>query len=203
MATQQKVISAAHRQINAVVLSAGLMEKTVKVRIGTQKWNAHIKKNFNKKAHLLVHDPASSLRTGDIVAVVSGWRTSRHVHHVVDHIIAPFGAPIEERPRVPSEEERIMERVEKKRLKDERRMVRRGNIVKGDNAGEMLQESVQEVATPVVEAVQKAPKVVKAKVVQAIPEEIWPQPIPAETTTTEQTTPKKPEAQQQKKSWWG
>jgi len=48
MATQQKVASAAvhgvHRQIHAVVVSAGLMEKTVKVRVATQKWNSHIKK---------------------------------------------------------------------------------------------------------------------------------------------------------------
>jgi len=47
MATQQKIASAGHgvyKQLNAVVVSAGLMEKTVKVRIATQKWNSHIKK---------------------------------------------------------------------------------------------------------------------------------------------------------------
>lgn len=40
----QKLAASASRQINAVVVSAGLMEKTVKVRIGQQKWNAHIRK---------------------------------------------------------------------------------------------------------------------------------------------------------------
>jgi len=34
----------AQRTINAVVVSAGLMQKTVKVRIGTQEWNSHIRK---------------------------------------------------------------------------------------------------------------------------------------------------------------
>ncbi len=42
----QKLATAATRQINAVVVSAGLMEKTVKVRIGTQKWNNHIRKVY-------------------------------------------------------------------------------------------------------------------------------------------------------------
>lgn len=32
------------RDITAVVVSAGLMQKTVKVRVGTQKWNSHIRK---------------------------------------------------------------------------------------------------------------------------------------------------------------
>jgi hypothetical protein len=39
-----KVAASASRQINAVVVSAGLMEKTVKVRVGVQKWNNHIRK---------------------------------------------------------------------------------------------------------------------------------------------------------------
>jgi hypothetical protein len=47
MATKQ--VAAAlptERLINAVVISSGLMEKTVKVRIASQKWNAHIRKVF-------------------------------------------------------------------------------------------------------------------------------------------------------------
>jgi hypothetical protein len=40
----QKVAASASRQINAVVVSAGLMQKTVKVRVGVQKWNNHIRK---------------------------------------------------------------------------------------------------------------------------------------------------------------
>lgn len=40
----QKIAGAMTRQTNAVVVSAGLMEKTVKVRVGVQKWNKHIGK---------------------------------------------------------------------------------------------------------------------------------------------------------------
>lgn len=45
MATKiPKLAASAQRQINAVVVSSGLMSKTVKVRIGLQKWNKHIGK---------------------------------------------------------------------------------------------------------------------------------------------------------------
>jgi hypothetical protein len=40
----QKIAASVTRQTNAVVISAGLMEKTVKVRVGVQKWNKHIGK---------------------------------------------------------------------------------------------------------------------------------------------------------------
>ncbi|KAH8661630.1 hypothetical protein BGZ60DRAFT_455675 [Tricladium varicosporioides] len=120
----QKLAASASRQINAVVVSSGLMNKTVKVRIGVQKWNKHIQKDFNHTSHLLVHDPASSLRTGDIISISPGWRTSKNVHHVVREIIAPFGEPIEGRPPVPSEEERMAVREAKKAAKQERRRVR-------------------------------------------------------------------------------
>jgi len=112
------------RTLNAVVISSGLMQKTVKVRIGTQQWNNHIRKHFSLDEHLLVHDPASSLRTGDIISIQAGWRVSKHVHHVVSSIIAPFGSSIEERPAVPTEEERLAEREKKRAAKDERRRMR-------------------------------------------------------------------------------
>jgi small subunit ribosomal protein S17 len=153
--------SASH-QINAVVVSSGLMNKTVKVRVGVQKWNKHIQKvcsqslvyliltfneynisygrwerwkyiltlprpqDFNHTSHLLVHDPASSLRTGDIISISPGWRVSKNVHHVVKHIIAPFGEPIEARPPVPTEEERLEMRIVKRRAKVNRRNEERG-----------------------------------------------------------------------------
>ncbi|RDL31845.1 uncharacterized protein BP5553_09247 [Venustampulla echinocandica] len=117
----QKLAASAQRQINAVVVSSGLMNKTVRARIGVQKWNNHIRKDFNHKQHVLVHDPASSLRTGDIISISPGWRVSKRVHHVVRNIIAPFGEPIEARPPVPSEEERMAERERKRAAKEERR----------------------------------------------------------------------------------
>jgi hypothetical protein len=39
-----KIAASASRQTNAVVISAGLMEKTVKVRVGVLKWNSYIGK---------------------------------------------------------------------------------------------------------------------------------------------------------------
>lgn len=123
-----QVAKAARRvthELHGVVVSAGLMEKTVKVRVGGQKWNKIVNKWFADPKHYLVHDPNSSLRTGDVVAIVPGWPTSQHKRHVIKHIIAPYGTPIEERPPVPSLEERIAEREAKKAAKDERRAARR------------------------------------------------------------------------------
>ncbi|CAM1503715.1 Fc.00g013060.m01.CDS01 [Cosmosporella sp. VM-42] len=123
-----QVAKAARRvthELHGVVVSAGLMQKTVKVRVGGQKWNKIVNKWFADPKHYLVHDPSSSLRTGDVVSIVPGWPTSQHKRHVVKHIIAPYGVPIEERPPVPSLEERIAERDAKKGAKDERRAARR------------------------------------------------------------------------------
>ena len=80
--------------------------------------------NFNHREHLLVHDPRESLRTGDIVSISPGWRTSKHVKHVVNSIIAPFGEPIDARPPIPSREELIAEREAKKSKKAERKKLR-------------------------------------------------------------------------------
>jgi hypothetical protein len=59
------------------------------------------------------------------VAITPGWRTSQHKRHVVKHIIAPAAVPVEERPPVPTEEERTKTREAKKEAKDERRRLRR------------------------------------------------------------------------------
>ncbi|KAI9904543.1 hypothetical protein N3K66_001072 [Trichothecium roseum] len=112
-------------ELHGVVVSAGLMQKTVKVRVGGQKWNKIVNKHFPDPKNYLVHDPNSSLRTGDVVSIVPGWPTSQHKRHVVKQIIAPRGVPIEERPPVPTLEERIEEREAKKAAKDARRLARR------------------------------------------------------------------------------
>lgn len=72
-----------------------------------------------------MHDPNNSLKTGDVVAITPGWRTSSHKRHVVKHIIAPAFTPIEERPPVPTLEERITAYETKKAAKDERRKARK------------------------------------------------------------------------------
>ncbi|KAK6579915.1 hypothetical protein PZA11_007623 [Diplocarpon coronariae] len=133
--SQPKVLASATRQINAVVVSAGLMQKTVKARIGVQKWNNHIKKKFNLMSNVLVRDPNSSLRIGDIISISPGWRYSKRVHHVVNSIVAPFGARVEERPSVPTLEERLEEREKKRRAKEERKRIARGGKPKEVKVG--------------------------------------------------------------------
>lgn len=72
----------------------------------------------------MVHDPNDSLRTGDVVAITPGERNSKHKRHVVKHIIAPAGTPIEERPPVPTEEERWAAATAKAEAKLQRRALR-------------------------------------------------------------------------------
>lgn len=85
-----------------------------------------------------MHDPRSSLRTGDIIEISPGWRISRNVRHVVNRIIAPFGEPIEARPSVMSEVERVQERRRKKEDKDRRRG-KLGELLEGE--GEVKAEA--------------------------------------------------------------
>lgn len=68
-----------------------------------------------------MRDPNSSLRTGDVISITPGVRYSKHVHHVVSSILAPFGTPVSERAPVPTEEERMEALRSHKLAKDERR----------------------------------------------------------------------------------
>ncbi|KAK6213020.1 ribosomal protein S17 [Colletotrichum tabaci] len=123
-----QVIAAARqvvRELHGVVVSAGLMQKTVKVRVGGQQWKQAVQKMFTRPKDYLVHDPNSSLRTGDVVSIVPGWRTSPLKRHVVKSIIAPHGIPISERPPIPSEEERISAKIQKREAKVARRTTRK------------------------------------------------------------------------------
>ncbi|XXH01142.1 hypothetical protein Hte_007495 [Hypoxylon texense] len=109
------------KEMHGIVVSAGLMDKTVKVRLGGLRWEPRVQKWFKEPRFKLVHDPRNSVRQGDVVAITSSWRVSQHVRHVVKHIIAPHGEGIDERPAVPTLEERIAERAAKRAAKDERR----------------------------------------------------------------------------------
>lgn len=60
-----------------------------------------------------------------MVAIAPGWRSSTTKRHVVKHIIAPAGIPIEDRPPVPTLEERVEAYETKKAAKDERRAARK------------------------------------------------------------------------------
>ncbi|KAH0423851.1 ribosomal protein s17 [Colletotrichum camelliae] len=116
------------RELHGVVVTAGRMSKTVKVRVGGQQWNRKVQKMFTKPKQYLVHDPNTSLRQGDIVSIVPGWRTTPQKRHVVKSIIAPHGTPIEDRPSIPTIEELLAARTQRKEAKDARRAERRQAI---------------------------------------------------------------------------
>lgn len=103
---------------------------------------------FADPKHYLVHDPNSSLRTGDVVSIVPGWPTSQRKRHVVKHIIAPYGVPIDERPPVPTLEERIAEREAKKAAKDQRKADRMQDLEKpGRGVGEEVEDTREQPRT--------------------------------------------------------
>ncbi|KAK7976424.1 glutaminase [Apiospora arundinis] len=104
-----------------VVVSAGLMDKTVKIKLWGQKWEKHVSKSFKYPHYHLVHDPSNSVRKGDVISIAAGWRASSQKKHVVKHIIAPYGTPIDARPPVPTEEELKAAYVAERVAKIERR----------------------------------------------------------------------------------
>ncbi|KAJ4303325.1 hypothetical protein N0V90_002218 [Kalmusia sp. IMI 367209] len=103
-----------------VVVSAGRMSRAVKVRIAAQEWNKKFRKHFPSEQTYLVADPNDSLVEGDVVRIASGWRTSKNIRHVVTSIVAPFGEPVEKRPPILTEEERMNIRIRERLLKDVR-----------------------------------------------------------------------------------
>ncbi|KAF2634536.1 nucleic acid-binding protein [Massarina eburnea CBS 473.64] len=107
-----------------VVVSAGKMDRAVKVRIAGQEWNKKFRKHFPSPQTHLVADPQNSLVEGDVVRIASGFRTSKSIRHVVTAIVAPFGAPVEERPPVPTDEQRMDGLIKKRILKDVRSAAR-------------------------------------------------------------------------------
>jgi ribosomal protein S17 len=100
------------------------MDRTVRVAHRHTQWDSHIRKSYPKVTTYLVSDPKNSLREGDVIEFSSGYPKSRHVRHVVERIIAPFGEAIEDRPAVLSREERDAERVVKRTAKSQRREAR-------------------------------------------------------------------------------
>ena len=83
------------------VISAGRMDKTVRVEYTHTVYDKHIRRPFPAKTRLMVADLTNSCREGDVIRFGNGWRASKNVHHVVEKIIAPFGTPIKDRPKVP------------------------------------------------------------------------------------------------------
>ncbi|KAK8084584.1 hypothetical protein PG997_005855 [Apiospora hydei] len=121
-----------------VVVSAGLMDKTVKIRLWGQRWEKHVSKvliylpigslllfrrplDDIEREEPKIHDPANSVRKGDVISIAAGWRASSRKKHVVKHIIAPYGQPIDARPPVPTEEELKADYIAERVAKIERR----------------------------------------------------------------------------------
>ncbi|KKZ66206.1 hypothetical protein EMCG_08094 [[Emmonsia] crescens] len=88
------------------VLTAGHMDKTVRVLHKHTTYHKKLHKTYPASTIYLVSDPCNSLRQGDVIEFSSGWRTSKNVRHVVERIVAPFGVPVDKRPRVLSWAER-------------------------------------------------------------------------------------------------
>ncbi|KAF2819548.1 nucleic acid-binding protein [Ophiobolus disseminans] len=131
-----------HSQKVGVVVSAGLMAGAVKVRVAERAWNKKFRKYFPAPHNYLVRDPNSSLVPGDVVRITSGHRTSKRIRHVVTAIVAPFGEPVENRPKVMTQEELDEERVKEQLLKDRRRS-ERGRVVSQNRLRQAKKQGLQ------------------------------------------------------------
>ncbi|KAI9787701.1 MAG: hypothetical protein M1839_000232 [Geoglossum umbratile] len=127
--------------ITGVVVSAGKMMKTVKVRVASQVWNNHIRKHFTRPVNHLVHDPSSSLCEGDIVRIARGWRTSKHKRHIATEVVAAFGTGL--RPPLPRLEDLAVERERQREEKRKRRAARAMGLL-GENGGDHKGTSIKE-----------------------------------------------------------
>lgn len=64
---------------------------------------------------------------------------SRHIRHVVTEIVAPWGPPLEERPALLNEDERVRRVREKTEAKKERRRARREGKIADDRVEGMVE----------------------------------------------------------------
>ena len=70
-----------------------------------------------------------------MVRITSGWQGSKHIKHRVTEIVAPWGPPINERPKIPSDEELLAIKGVKKAAKLERRAQKIGRGETSEEAG--------------------------------------------------------------------
>jgi small subunit ribosomal protein S17 len=124
MATAHILPKANYKSLVGVVVNAGERLRTVRVRLPNQTYNSRLHKHFNDPKHVLVHDPRRSCEVGDVISLRSNWPVSKHVKHVVTGIVSPFGRTVEERPAVMTEEERVLERQNRRKAKDARQAER-------------------------------------------------------------------------------
>lgn len=81
------------------------------------------------------------------------------MNHVVNSILAPFGDPIESRPPVPTLEERLGMREEKRRAREERRKAKRREEVAGVESERVKGEEGKEGGENVVQEVKEAEEI--------------------------------------------
>lgn len=110
------------KSMAGIVVSAGLMRKTVKVRVTRPVFNRRVQKTFAHHVDHLVHDPSSAARLGDVVSIQSGYRASKQVKHLLSAVLTPMGASTEERPSIPTAEELLGQRKAKRAARDEEMM---------------------------------------------------------------------------------
>ena len=93
--------------------------------------------HFKDHSDHLVHDPNSSLNIGDVVSL-RPFRAAKHVHHVVQEILVPFGTPIDQRPPVLTRAESQAQYEAKRGEKLQRRSLRRAAAQGVESAIEKL-----------------------------------------------------------------
>ena len=93
-----------------------------------------------------MHDPNNSLRLGDVLTIVPGWRTSRHKRHIVNRMILPAGVPLDQRPPIPTEDERLADRAARFAAKKRRKAVAKGERIEAAirRAEEKLPKKIHE-----------------------------------------------------------
>ncbi|KAF2108663.1 hypothetical protein BDV96DRAFT_616213 [Lophiotrema nucula] len=125
-----------------VVVSAGKMDRAVKVRIPGQEWHKKFRKFFPSSITHIVSDPNNSLQEGDVVRITSGHRVSKSIRHVVTAIVAPFGPPVEDRPPVLNTQQLLDLRI-KQRLEKDVRAAARGRLASKERIKTARREGVK------------------------------------------------------------
>lgn len=87
---------------------------------------------FHRVQLHLVSDPNSSLRQGDTIRFTRCKQITKHIGHVVEEILAPWGSAIAERPPVLNEGERSKLSQEKHERKLEQKILRPEESEKGE-----------------------------------------------------------------------
>lgn len=81
----------ARQNFIGIVISQGKMQKTVKVRVETKKFNKRINKELLQRKDYMVHDEGEVAREGDMVRIESTRPLSKHKYFAIAEIIRNKG----------------------------------------------------------------------------------------------------------------